>query len=208
MCGIWITPTKELCRKTYELNKERGDYSTGIFAIAPYGSFIYKDKAPDWESIDEYSEVYCGHTRAPTCCHNEHSLQDTTHPFMYHEWVVAHNGIIKNVNELKEKYNIYKDILVDTEIIPILLEHHKDIVKTLEDLDGIFGLWIYNIITAKLYIARCASSLYYQEENNIVSSAKLENSISLKEGVLYEYSKFEPIKEISTFKYKSPYFTL
>lgn len=207
MCGIWITPTKELCQETYELNRERGDFSTGIFSIAPYGSFIYKSKEPDWEDIDEHGQIYCGHTRAPTCGHDEFSIEETTHPFSYHEWVVAHNGIIKNVDDLKEKYNISKDILVDTEIIPILLEHHKDIVKTLEDLDGIFGLWIYNIITAKLYVARCASSLYYQEENNIVSSAKLENSISLKEGVLYEYKSNSKLQEISTFKYKSPYFT-
>ncbi len=211
MCGIWISPDGRGSEMLSTLNSERGDYASGVAFIEPDKHYIIKRKEYfDWDNSWPLDNcIYLGHERAPTCNFEEDGfVEEDNHPFESKKWIVGHNGIIKNVEKLKEKYNITQDINVDSKIIPLLLDttnNDEDVVKVLEDLNGIFGLWMYNKETKRILLTRCASTLYYSRELNTISSAKIEDGVLLKEGDLYEYASDKPLMLINHFKYNSPY---
>lgn len=134
-------------------------------------------------------------------------------------WVVAHNGVLTNFKELKEKYIPDHPNLVDTSIIPALLDlfekefnncntpgnEIKCISHILSLLQGTFGLWILNIRTLNVYLARQGSTLFY--DSNSFSSTPGENFKELKEGEIYRVYK-KGIKSVGAFEVKSPFLEL
>lgn len=202
ICGIICAKTKEQFIKTYEANRDRGDYSFGGCFAVGLGYDIVKRKDFNPEDLSDDAKFYLGHSRAPTCNHTEEFDPDNSHPFESESWVVGHNGIIKNYEKLKAEG--IKCVDVDSSLLPHMLDTYP-LDSALKKLDGIFGLWAYHKNSQTVYVARCASTLYYNEEENIISSAKIENSILLDEGIVYEWHPEESLKEISTFEYDSPY---
>ncbi len=75
----------------------------------------------------------------------------------------------------------------------------------LEKLKGTFAVWIVNIKTMNVYIARQGSTLFYKDDN--VSSIKGNGYEEVKEGILYGYTS-EGIVELDNFIYDSPFLTL
>jgi glucosamine 6-phosphate synthetase-like amidotransferase/phosphosugar isomerase protein len=132
---------------------------------------------------------------------------------------VAHNGVLTNFKELKEKYIPDHPNLVDTSIIPALLDiFEKDydncntpaseikcISHVLCLLEGTFGLWLINIKTLNVYLVRQGSTLFY--DTNSFSSTPGEGYSEIKEGKIYRFYK-KGIKSVGTFKNKSPFLEL
>jgi glucosamine 6-phosphate synthetase-like amidotransferase/phosphosugar isomerase protein len=206
MCGIIVTNNKKDFLETYYSNEERGDYSFGAVFVKDDKHHIYKSLHCHEEDIPDDFDIYLGHTRSPTCNHGECFNPVESHPFESFSWIVGHNGIIKNFNSLKDDFSYSGK--VDSGIIPHIFDLYP-VNKGLEFLEGIFGIWAYHKSSGDIYVARNSSTLYYNPEKNIVSSAKIEGAELLEEGIIYEWkSNSNTLKEIKKFEYDSPYLIL
>jgi len=165
------------------------------------------------KNITDFS-YYLGHTQAPTSAQRKFS-PTTSHPFQYKDWLIAHNGVLTNDKQLKtlvSDKNAFN--VVDSSVIPVLLHMNeksiKDevagIVRTLTQLQGTFGLWMYNQKSGNIYIARSGSTLYADFINNEFSSLPEPEYVALEEGLLYLLTK-EGITSVGKFIPNSPFFT-
>ncbi len=83
----------------------------------------------DWDKVklphgDVGDFIYLGHNQAPTSSAREWN-EHTSHPFISGDWIVAHNGIITNYNELIDEYIPCHNNPVDSSIIPTLLDEFE-----------------------------------------------------------------------------------
>tara|TARA_E500000318_G_scaffold104954_1_gene111394 strand:- start:236 stop:931 length:696 start_codon:yes stop_codon:yes gene_type:complete len=231
MCGIYGSNDLATFEVLGDANRERGNFSTGV--LYKYRDSSYqlqkKEGTPRWSSfnlpINEFNKekvlgdyMYLGHNQAPTSSKRDWD-KNTSHPFQYGDWVVAHNGVLTNFEELINEYIPHHDNEVDSSIIPALLyefEYKYDpcedsdteiqnIIHTLELIEGTFAVWILNIKTMNVYIARQGSTLFYKDSN--ISSIQGCDYQEVKEGVLYAYTA-EGILPVEGFVNKSPFFTL
>jgi glucosamine 6-phosphate synthetase-like amidotransferase/phosphosugar isomerase protein len=223
MCGIYCSNDLSTFEVLEEANKKRGNFSTGIFYSYNKASYnVIKEEG----SINWYAKrlptgdkfIYLGHNQAPTESGRVWK-EETSHPFSYGDWVVAHNGVLTNFEELKNKILPKHDNPVDSSIIPAILaendyilgppmgveDEKANIIQTLELLKGTFALWIVNMRTLNVYIARQGSTLFYKGSN--ISSVKGRYYRELKEGVLYSYS-YKGLTPVDEFVYDSPFLTL
>lgn len=206
MCGIIIANTKDKFVDTYNRNRERGDYSFGAVYIKKDQYQVTRSLQCHIDDIPTGADTYLGHTRSPTCGHGADFDPFDSHPFESISWIVGHNGIIKNAAELKDKYK-FSCGSVDSGVIPWLMQRLTPI-PALEELQGIYGIWAYRKLYGDIFVARCSSTIYYSESSNIISSAKIEDSVLLDEGVLYQWRPNRSLETIGKFKYDSPYFVL
>jgi len=222
MCGIFCSDDLSTFEVLGEANKERGNFSTGIlFTNGKRHNILRIEGGANWNETKlpvEKGWLYLGHNLAPTETGRKW-FEKTSHPFEYGDWVVAHNGVLTNYHELKEKFLPKHDCGVDSSVIPALLYENdsilgpskgeideiSNIVQTLELLEGTFALWIMNSKTKNLYIARQGSTLFYKGNN--ISSIKGKGYRQVKEGVLYKLSHDGLIKK-DEFKTQSPFLTL
>lgn len=225
MCGIYMSNNLSMFEVLEQANRKRGNFSTGVFYVYKTSSYkvIKEQGGIDWNTINLPSDnssdfVYLGHNQAPTSSAREWK-EETSHPFWYGDWVVAHNGVLTNYEELIDEYLPMHDNPVDSSIIPALLDEFEynhgpcddpeaeiqNILYTIEKLKGTFALWIVNIKTMNVYIARQGSTLFYKDTD--VSSVKGEGYKEVKEGILYSYTS-EGLVEQDNFKYDSPFLTL
>lgn len=231
MCGIFGSKDYERYVSLYKINKERGDFSFGGLLIdnklhavlKTQGVFNFKgnlqleiDRRKETKSLKSFKN-YLGHTQAPTSSKRTYS-HATTHPFECGDWLVAHNGVLSNYKKIAEKFKKSKCINeVDSSIIPTLIneycKNNKDndtevecICAALSLLKGTFGLWIFNMKTSNVYIARCGSTLYADYLTSDFSSTKTKNFKLLDEGVLY-FQTPEGLTSVGNFSTDSPFFT-
>ena len=223
MCGIYCSNDLTSFEVLQEANKKRGNFSTGIFYCynkANYNVIKEKDTI-NWNKTkipNEKGHLYLGHNQAPTETGREWD-EVTSHPFWVGDWIVAHNGVLTNYEELIDEYIPMHDNPVDSSIIPALLDEFEythgpcedaetevqNILYTIEKLKGTFALWIVNIKTMNIYIARQGSTLFYKDAN--ISSIKGQGYKEVLQGVLYNYS-YEGLTELDGFVYDSPFLTL
>ena len=207
ICGIIGSKDPKTFEKLCRLNESRGNYSFGG---------LYLEKQPCYEQrffihrgagvlqgVHPGFDYYLGHNRAPTS--NTFEFDPTnSHPFQVGNWIVAHNGIIRNFDELREKYRT--TFQVDSNIIPFLLDMYEkgmsDLVERYEDLctmhtaiyrafselSGTFGCWIYNIQYKVVFIIRGTNSIYYSPTDLSFSSVEFEGSNMLVDGMVYQLS--------------------
>jgi len=222
MCGIFCSGDLSTFEVLGEANKERGNFSTGIlFTNGKRYNILRIEGGANWDETKlpvEEGWLYLGHNLAPTETGRKW-FEKTSHPFEYGDWVVAHNGVLTNYSELRDKFLPDHDCSVDSSIIPALLHENdcilgppkgeideiSNIIQTLELLEGTFALWIMNTRTKNLYIARQGSTLFYKGNN--ISSIKGKGYRQVKEGVLYKLSHDGLIKK-DEFKTQSPFLTL
>jgi glucosamine--fructose-6-phosphate aminotransferase (isomerizing) len=223
MCGIFCSNDLTTFEVLDEANKKRGNFSTGVFYC--YGKANYnvmkQEGGFNWDATklptgDNF--IYLGHNQAPTEAGRIWEEQ-MSHPFWVGDWIVAHNGVLTNFEELKDEYIPTHDNPVDSSIIPALLDEFEynhepcedpeseiqNILYTIEKLKGTFALWIVNIKTMNVYIARQGSTLFYKGGN--ISSIKGKHYREVKEGVLYSYS-YEGLTSVDGFVYDSPFLIL
>lgn len=225
MCGIYLSSSLPMFEILETVNKQRGNFSTGIFHAYRSANYDIKkyEGGINWDKVklphgDIGDFIYLGHNQAPTSSAREWN-EHTSHPFTSGDWIVAHNGIITNYNELIDEYIPCHSNPVDSSIIPTLLDEFEynhgpcedseseiqNILYAIEKLKGTFAVWIVNIKTMNVYIARQGSTLFYKDDN--VSSIKGNGYEEVKEGILYGYTS-EGIVELDNFIYDSPFLTL
>lgn len=164
-------------------------------------------------SITDF-DLFLGHTQAPTSEKRTFSA-NTSHPFQYKNWLVAHNGVLTNDKELKKLIKDKKAYnIVDSSVIPPLIDLMQrqtgdevaGICKSLSQLKGTFGLWIYNQKSGNTYLARSGSTVFANYLSNDFSSLKETDFVPLDEGVLYLLTK-EGLTSVGVFKTNSPFFS-
>ena len=229
MCGIFGSTDFERYKTLYELNKDRGSFAYGsLYTNKEPGSLVQRAAVSDIPTtIADVTEctLYMGHTQGPTSSQRDFN-PETSHPFQYLNWFVAHNGVLSNSTSLAEKYNV--DNPVDSAVIPVIIwnkfqelynpdvwvwEREQRAIKlACEELQGTFSCWIYNNKTNNVYLIRCGSTLFYSYRN--FSSAEADGMISMDDGGIYQVyhdtdlSKTGWIKKVEEFETKSPFFIL
>ena len=222
MCAIFGSVDAIKFKELYDLNTHRGSSAHGLVLLYSNNNVdeacnIIKGKGiyNSFDDLIENKELYkyfTGHTQAPTSSAQEFN-KSTSHPFFCGEWIVSHNGVITNFKELTKLVSADKINVVDSSIIPALLDAEDSnttteakIVKALSKIKGTHSTTIYNTTLDKLYIARCGSTLFIDDNGNY-SSTEFKGSESVKDGTLLEYrdSKF---KLVESFTNNSPFFIL
>jgi glucosamine 6-phosphate synthetase-like amidotransferase/phosphosugar isomerase protein len=211
MCGIAGSNNKERAFTLYQSNLNRGYYSSGGIIVDNNSNWTTHKREGQFErpingSVGQY---YLYHSRGPTTETKEYNPTNN-HPFFYGDWIVSHNGIISNFKTLCEKYFPGDNFegKTDSCIIPRLLSIKPTITEALEELEGIFALWMFNRNTKRCYITRSASTLFGNTLTGDFSSTAFNGSTALKEGVVYSITNYNCIIEENTHKTKSPYFIL
>ncbi len=221
MCGVYGALQPSKFEILDHVNRVRGNFASGVFYTNGKNYDWQKTQdCFDWNKIKlDESYIHLGHNQAPTSSERlwkEHN----SHPFVKDNWIVAHNGVLTNFQELKKQYLPEHENIVDSSIIPALLHYFENksgwscssqekeqliIKETLPLLEGTYGVWIANIKTLNMYIARQGSTLFY--DDNSFSSVKGTNYEEVKEGTLYRFSK-KGVTKVGEFACKSPFFTL
>ena len=203
MCGIFgivLNKTKNINIYNLVIDglnqlQNRGYDSAGISVIKDSNFEVHKyastnkinalDKLASLNLTSEETGIAIGHNRWAT-----HGIKTdaNAHPHLSNnsKFVIVHNGIIENYNELKqmlvkEGFTFYSQ--TDTEVIANLLQHNysldisagifESIKKTVDMLTGTYGLLIQSLYEPnKLYCVRNGSPLLVgqNEEEVIVTS--------------------------------------
>jgi predicted glutamine amidotransferase len=139
------------------------------------------------------------HSRAPTNSKAPYS-DDTTHPFDFGTYYVAHNGIITNFKSFPES----AEFDVDSSIIPFhLTQTGGDYVGVYERYKGLLTSWVFDFDEPGLFVIKAGSSLHMDKDS--FSSVPFEGSKPInKDGVIYHYIGNKFI-EMDTFNYDNPY---
>lgn len=220
MCGIFGSTNFTNYEVLYDFNKQRGTFAYGGLYVNDQQGAMYMTKRKgvvDLQSLDigieDHYNTFLGHTQAPTSIEREFR-PITSHPFECGNWIVAHNGILSNFEELRGKYAPWSECNVDSSIIPILLDEMSvpreswldGITRVLNMLEGTFGVWIYNKITKRIYLARSGSTLFAKlDGTGSFSSMRIDGFSELCENVIYELTE-EGFTHIGKFEGKSPFF--
>jgi glucosamine 6-phosphate synthetase-like amidotransferase/phosphosugar isomerase protein len=240
MCGIFGSHNFRRYEKLYLENKQRGTFSYGsMYLRSTHNPGYVKethirkregvvDLIEDYVFSKDY-ESYLGHTQAPTSATRDFSPV-TSHPFNSLHYVVAHNGVLENMNELVEKYLKVHDNPVDSSIIPILLSYQLEfnelmngeylesnnesktpdimaIEHVCRELKGIFSCWIHSKLSGGTYLVRNGSTLFGNIETGDFSSVPVPGLCEqeLQEGVIYCFTS-EGLARCGEFSTNSSFF--
>ena len=158
----------------------------------------------------EVEEYFLYHSRGPTV-ETKGFIPENNHPFVYGDWIVAHNGVISNFPALCRKHYPHEDFTGKTDscIIPRLIDK-MGLKLALEELEGTFAIWAWKEGGRKVYLARSGSTLYFGSYTGDFSSTEFPDSKPALEGIIYEISLDNPLAILpqEKFKHKSPYFFL
>lgn len=227
MCGIFGSTDSERFKTLYELNKDRGSFAYGGMYI--HGEEVSEVQRSEGDSLQLEDkpgrQYYMGHTQGPTSAQREFD-PDTSHPFKYLTWHVAHNGVLSNSKLLAEEYSV--DSPVDSAIIPKMIfdegrkiwdEHvlrytieENTLLAVCEKLKGTFSCWIHNTYTNNVYLIRCGSTLFAADRE--FSSAQTGDMEPLDDGGVYRLfydadpHQSEWLRKVGEFKTSSPFFIL
>lgn len=230
MCAIFGSSDLSMFEVLYEANKARGNFASSLLTLmkSPIGivddvSIVkqqgYIDIAKQKLKPKNHA-YYIGHVQAPTSSARKYNY-DTSHPFEQEDWLVFHNGVLTNFEQLNDKYCEWNENPVDTSVIPCMLQEEWtkmklekkrrssiDEVKIIEEvcgrLQGTFALAIMNTLTLNFYLVRQGSTLYINE-NGSYSSIQGKGWVELPEGKVVKLTKEYKFKEVGKFESDSPF---
>ncbi len=229
MCGIFGSTDSERFKTLYELNKDRGSFAYG-------GMYIHREEMSDIQRSEGDTlqledkpgrQYYMGHTQGPTSAKRDFDAS-TSHPFKYHNWSIAHNGVLSNSKVLAEKYKV--DNPVDSAVIPVIIwnklvelydpdvwiwEREQRAIKlACEELEGTFSFWAHNSDTTNTYLVRCGSTLFAQSITGDFSSAQDRFMSPLDDHAIYrlfhepDLAEGKRIEKVGHFDSHSPFFII
>lgn len=192
MCGLCgIIPLREMDVKDIQdemttllmMNEVRGTDATGIFRGGKNPS-ILKCNCPSEDFVDtkEYKEfftedtVYIAHTRAATV--GEPEDYHNNHPINIGDWVITHNGSIKNDVPI----NIPGD--VDSRWFAWALNKYNpkniiDFGAVLSSVCGSYGLVAYQLANKTTYIIKddkSARDIYYRRTKDYIRYSQVPDA--------------------------------
>lgn len=179
---------------------ERGTDATGLYSpnnglkkTLEKGSHyvIYGNK-----DYFEPDDLFIGHVRHATV--GDKTKLENAHPFHRGNYVLAHNGTLKNYKDLLHKYEVNElGYNVDSDCIAGCISKSGNIAQVLSEIDGAGAFLIHDTENPKkLYVFRNSERpLYrgYDEDNNMYISSipeplyffQLKNIKEFKEDILY-----------------------
>lgn len=226
MCGIFGSLNFNRYSQLYRNNCTRGSFAGGSVYTKSHGNMYlkkWKGVAPtsifdEERSFAEEFNFFLGHTQAPTGSVRAFKHK-TTHPFEHGDWIVAHNGVLENDEEIRSSilpddklsFNTL-DIPVDSAVIPALLHtlSSDDDVQTISDtfnmIKGTFGCWLFSKKTQQVYVVRSGSTIFANITTGDFSSTKTKyTKESLNEGKIYCMTS-EGFAVVGEFECDSPFF--
>ena len=112
------------------------------------------------------------HTRASTT--GDPKDNKNNHPFNTKDFILAHNGVIRNHTEILKKHKIETDIECDSYAILACIQYHynknnnvlESIKKMAKEILGSYACWLYHKETKDIYLFRNSTStpLEYMED--------------------------------------------
>lgn len=203
MCGIYgIASNTNTYKVLNSLEKleYRGYDSCGITYILNNKPITYKaiGNTSNLKKKVPYSEISCaiGHTRWAT--HGAvNEINAHPHTSKEKRFYIAHNGVIDNYIELKNKYNINLLTETDSEIIAHLLDIHSKsysiiecLQKIIGELKGSYAVVIIDINTKILYFIKNKSPLLIGEgvDKIIISSDQCVFEDGMNITILNDYN--------------------
>jgi len=211
MCGIFGSTDIKTFRELYTKNSERGNFVRSVTMLFPGGMKNDIRVATKYEQdFDKHIEenpfciYYLGHVQSPTSEVREFNTV-TSHPFTYKNTYLAHNGVLQNFNELKEKYELKGKVNKVDSSIMLPLIYMSGIKNALSEIEGTFGCWMYEPNMGRLRIFRSGSTLFTDDKS--FSSAEIPGWKLVEEAIIYEFN-FSKNKflEKQTFEVNSPFF--
>ena len=203
MCAIFGSNNLEEFKALYKHNACKGREGLGVLLMpgtwtskpAVLKKFIgYPDlsKALSPEKTKDFA-YFVGHSQTsnPAVPTPTRSL---INPFVCGDWVVAHNGRLKNFERLKSEVTADKYNASDSSIIPALLEKYQfreksqtdDILKVLSLLEGPCSLWVYNINSLKLYMVTNGVPVYMNPATSTFTTVPVRGMIPGRDGQLFQ----------------------
>ena len=219
MCAIFGSNNLSHFVRLYLNNKNRGSFSFGATVISNRDVYTYKcaetrDMLDLLQSYTGTSHYFLGHLQAPTSA-DRNVNEQTIHPFEYGKYLVAHNGVLTNFNEILKEFDFNNhESLVDSSIIPRLLDFYSNnnteveaLSKTFSKLKGTFSTWCVNKETQDVYICRLSSTLFY--DSNFFTSVKYGYMKELPEMQIYKLDRNNnTFDKVGEFAGNSHFFTL
>jgi glucosamine 6-phosphate synthetase-like amidotransferase/phosphosugar isomerase protein len=229
MCGIFGSTDSERFKTLYELNKDRGSFAYGgMYIHGEEMSYVQRHEGDSLQLKDTDRQYYMGHTQAPTSAQRDFD-PETSHPFQYNTWYVAHNGVLSNSKVLAEEYGVDPNP-VDSAVIPAMMWYYHDdnrddglfpfqreqlaIKAVCEKLEGTFSCWVHNTFTNHVYLIRSGCTLFVNHKSGDFSSAQHEDMEALDDHAIYRvFYDADPIQKskiekVGHFDTHSPFFIL
>ena len=212
MCAIYGTASREEFFKLYELNKDRGGTAFTFCGIKRNEELhVVKNKLPDLDILYERDwDYYLAHDQAPTSSVRKFS-EETSHPFHYGRWYVAHNGVLTNYKEVLDSTNT-KEIdssyiaayMQELDLLPVPYEGYDDIFyETFSAFKGTHACWIWDDDNKKLFLTKNGSTLF--TKGDTFSSVQFESSKPLLDGWAYEMHFGKGVIELIKFEDSNPF---
>ena len=215
MCAIYGTASREEFFKLYELNKDRGGFAFSFCGIKNtinnQSIFVFKNKLADLDLLyQEDWDYYLAHDQAPTGSVRKYS-ENTSHPFHYGRWYVAHNGVLTNHKEVLESTDT-KEIdssyiaayMEQLDLLPIPpQEDHEIFYETFSAFKGTHACWVWDEENSKLFLTKNGSTLF--TKGDTFSSVQFEGSKPLLDGWAYEMHFGKGVIELIKFEDSNPF---
>ena len=211
MCAIYGTASREEFFKLYELNKDRGGFAFSFCGIKNHDIFVFKNKLADLDLLyQEDWDYYLAHDQAPTGSVRTYN-ENTSHPFHYGRWYVAHNGVLTNHKEVLESTDT-KEIdssyiaayMEQLDLLPIPPEEdHEIFYDTFSAFKGTHACWVWDEENSKLFLTKNGSTLF--TKGDTFSSVQFEGSKPLLDGWAYEMHFGKGVIEIVKFEDSNPF---
>lgn len=220
MCAIFGSKDLSTFEVLYEANKERGNFASSVVRLTGDDQWIMKVEGDiNFNKTDISSSrvgYYAGHVQAPTSAQRDWTYC-TSHPFDSLSWMVFHNGVLTNTDELKDWCKPHVNNPVDSALIPELIQHFMEtckskkpkpiqyIKKALDLLEGTFALSIIDCDTNEVYLARSGSILHYNSKGNY-STLPGKGYKEVPEGTILRLNTTtNRFNKCGTFDVKSPF---
>ena len=211
MCAIYGTASREEFFKLYELNKDRGGFAFSFCGIKNHDIFVFKNKLADLDLLyQEDWDYYLAHDQAPTGSVRTYN-ENTSHPFHYGRWYVAHNGVLTNHKEVLESTDT-KEVdssyiaayMEQLDLLPIPPEEdHEIFYDTFSAFKGTHACWVWDEKNSKLFLTKNGSTLF--TKGDTFSSVQFEGSKPLLDGWAYEMHFGKGVIEIVKFEDSNPF---